>query len=163
LIVVVVDHYSTSTYTIVDSKGNTWKTAINYANGARVMVFYAENIIGGMGETVTVFSSAPSYFSVTGIEYTGMATSNSLDVTATRRATAASYTTGVATITAGKELLLGVHHVWATGVAFTPTTGWNTVGLVVGTGDETQVQDQVVSAGGSYGSTGMESTANDTV
>ena len=74
-------------------------------------MFYAENIVGGSGAAVTVTASVQTYFSVTGVEYAGLATANSLDVTAMNRATTASYTTPAATIASGNELLLGVHHV----------------------------------------------------
>ena len=95
------------------------------------MVFYAENIVGGAGHTVTVTASGPTYFSVTGVEYAGLAASNSLDVTAVNRGTGASYTSGAATIASANELLLGVHHVWGGGVGFTPSSGWSTVGVQV--------------------------------
>jgi hypothetical protein len=164
LIVAVADYYATGSapYSISDSKGNTWKTAIDYANGAHILVFYSENIVGGSGETVTVTTANPAYFSVTVVEYAGLATSNSLDVTAMNRATSANYTSSAATIAAGNELLLGVHHVWGTSVTFIPAVGWSTVGLQVGY-DEVQVQDQIVGAAGSYASTGTESSSNDTL
>jgi Putative Ig domain len=164
LIVAVTDYYPSegAPFTISDSKGNTWKTAIDYVNSAHIIVFYAENIVGGAGDTVTVMASGPTYFSVTAAEYAGLATSNSLDVTAVNRGTGASYTSGAATIGSANELLLGVHHVWGGGVSFTPAAGWSTVGLQV-SGDEAQVQDRIVSAAGTYASTGTESSSNDTV
>ena len=107
-------------------------------------------------------ASIPAYFSVTGVEYAGLATANSLDVTAVNRATTASYATPAATIASGNELLLGVHHVWSSSVTFTPAAGWSTVGLQVAY-DEAQVQDQIVAAAGSYASSGTESSSKDTV
>ena len=47
LIVAVADYYATAVFSVSDSKGNTWKTAVNYVNGAHIVVFYAENIVGG--------------------------------------------------------------------------------------------------------------------
>ena len=116
----------------------TRATAIDYVNSAHIIVFYAENIVWGAGDIVTVTASGPTYFSVTGAEYAGLATSNSLDVTAVNRGTGASYSRGAATIGSANELLLGVHHVWGAGVGFTPAAGWSTVGLQV-SGDEAQV------------------------
>ena len=164
LIVAVTDYYPSegTPFSISDSKGNTWKTAIDYVNSTHIIVFYAENIAGGAGDIVTVTASGPTYFSVTGMEYSGLATSNSLDVAAVNRCTAASYSSTAAMIASANELLLGVHHVWGGSVSFTPSAGWNTVGLQV-SGDEAQVQDQVVAAPGSYASTGTESSSNDTV
>ena len=56
LIVAVSDYYATADpdTTISDSRTNTWKVAVNYANGARVKVYYAENISGGANHQITV-------------------------------------------------------------------------------------------------------------
>src|SRR5262249_45901270 len=47
LLVAVTGYYpgEGSPFTVSDAIGNTWKTAADYANGAHVMVFYAENIV----------------------------------------------------------------------------------------------------------------------
>lgn len=163
LIVAVSDYYAAdgTPFAISDSKGNTWKSAVDFANGAHLLVFYAENIVGGASETITVTASSATYFSVSAVEYAGLASSNSLDVTVSNRVTSASYSSPAATIASGNELLFGVHHVWGSGVVFTPATGWSTVGVQVSY-DETQVQDQIAAAAGTYASAGTESSSNDT-
>ena len=163
LVVALVDYYPNDgvPFSISDSRGNTWKTAVDYVNGAHIVVLYAENIAGG-ADTVTVTASSPTYFGMTAVEYTGLASANSLDVVASNRATGASYTSTVVTLASGNELLFGVHRVGGSTVTFTPTSPWSTVATQINY-DETQVQDRVVAAAGTYASTGTESTPNDTM
>ena len=129
LIVALSDYYATADpdTTISDSKNNTWKVAVNYTNGARVKVYYAENITGGSNHQVTLRTvSGAAFFVATAMEYAGVVAVSSLDGTATNRATATTYSATLTT-TQAPDLLLGVHHVYGTTATFTPATGWTTV------------------------------------
>src|ERR1039458_4125872 len=137
-----------------------WKTAADYANGAHIIVFYAENILGASSDTLTVTASGVTYFSVMAVEYAGLAPANSLDVAASNRTTGASYTTAL-TLASGDELLFGVHYVPGTGVSFTPKAPSSTVATLIGK-DEVQVQDQIAVSAGPQSSTGTESSSTDT-
>src|ERR1035438_9859390 len=64
LVVSVVDYYANDgvPFSISDSGGNVWKSAVDYANGAHIIVFYAENIVASANEIVTVAASSSTYF-----------------------------------------------------------------------------------------------------
>src|ERR1017187_8515170 len=163
LVVALVDYYANDgvPFAISDSRGNLWKTAVDYVDGGHIIVLYAENIAGSSNETVTVTASSPTYFGMTAVEYTGLASANSLDVVARNRATGANYTSTPVTLATGNELLFGVHHIFGSGITFTPTSPWSTVSTQINY-DEMQVQDLSVVSAGAYASTGTESSSNDT-
>jgi hypothetical protein len=85
LVVVGISVYSIGTAnisTVTDNKGNIYNRAVSGpSNHDNVSIWYAENVIGGEGFTVT---ASPSQGATVGItlaihEYRGMLTSNSLD------------------------------------------------------------------------------------
>ena len=131
LIVAVTDYYANAqdgaSFAITDSYHNTWKQAVDYQPGSRLIVYYAENITGGANHQITVTATIGAYIIVTAVEYAGLATSNSLDVIATNRATGSSYTSTSATTTQGNELLFGLHHVWNANTVFTPASPWSRI------------------------------------
>ena len=168
LIVAVTDYYANAqdgaSFAITDSYHNTWKQAVDYQPGSRLIVYYAENITGGANHQITVTATIGAYIIVTAVEYAGLATVNSLDVTATNRASGSTYTSTSATTTQASELLFGLHHVWNTSTAFTPASPWSQIETKPdGSGlHEQTTQDQVVSVVGSYASMGAEAPAADT-
>ncbi len=100
---------SSQVFTVTDSNGNIYRKAAQIGfTGSTVTLatYYAENIKGG-ANTVTVSDtvSGPLRFAI--LEYSGVATSNSLDVTALATATGSSANSGNATTTANGDLLLG--------------------------------------------------------
>ena len=129
LIVAVSDYYATADpdTTISDSRSNTWKVAVNYANRARIKVYYAENISGGANHQITVRpASGLAYFIATAVEYSGLLATGSLDGVATNRSTSASYTSSTFTMRGAPALLFGVHHVYNSSTEFAPASGWTT-------------------------------------
>lgn len=115
--------------TVKDSNGNTYRTAFQFnvtadtPNGETVAIFYAENIAGG-ANTVTVSESIASNtlrFAI--LEYSGVATANSLDVAVGAQGTSASPNSGAATTTSNGDLLLGVA-VTANGATDTAGSGF---------------------------------------
>ena len=100
---------SSQIFTIADTNGNTYRQAaqIGFTSSAVTLaIYYAENIKGG-ANTITVSDtvSGPLRFAI--LEYSGVATSNSRDVTATGQGTSSSPNSGNVTTTASGDLLLG--------------------------------------------------------
>ncbi len=111
LIAVVIRAGSSSSQVlnVEDSNGNTYRQAFQLgitANPITFAIFYAENIKGG-ANTIEVSDtvSGPLRFAI--LEYSGVATANSLDVTATAQGTSTSPNSGNATTTASGDLLVG--------------------------------------------------------
>ena len=164
VVVAVTDYYATADpdTSVTDDQGNTWAVAVNYANGARVKVFYASNIAGSASPTISVQAAGPAYFIATAVEYAGVLAVSPMDTTAASRATSASYSAGPVVTAEPDELLFGVHHVYGVSASFTPASGWSTVDLRSdGLYHQQQVQDRVVSAPGSYLSNGTLASALD--
>ena len=100
---------SSQVFTVTDSKGNTYRQAkqIGFtASAVTLAIYYAENILSGANTvTVSMTVSGPLRFDI--LEYSGLATSSSLDVTAGVTGTSTSPNSGNATTTANGDLLLG--------------------------------------------------------
>jgi hypothetical protein len=97
------------TFTVTDTNGNTYQKAIQFTENAdtdTVGLFYAENIAGG-ANTVTVSDTALDTLRFAILEYSGVATSGSLDGVAVTQGNSASPNSGSVTTTANGDLLLG--------------------------------------------------------
>lgn len=110
--VVIRAGQSGQVFTVSDTRRNIYQKAVQFnqtldtPNGDTFAIFYAENIIGG-ANTVTVsdtISNKTLRFAI--LEYSGVATTNSLDVTAAAQGTGTSANSGNATTAAG-NLVLG--------------------------------------------------------
>lgn len=103
---------SNETFTVSDSLGNTYRQAaqlnvtVDAPNGDTLAIYYAENIAAGPN-TVTVSDSISGTLRFAILEYTGVATANSLDVTASAQGTGTSLSSGSTTTNSDGELLLG--------------------------------------------------------
>jgi hypothetical protein len=104
---------STQVFTVTDSKGNTYHKALQLAEtldssqGIALAIYYAENIASG-ANTVTVSDTVTGQtlqFAI--LEYSGVATSNSLDVTASAQGNSTAPNSGSATTTTNGDLVLG--------------------------------------------------------
>jgi len=96
-------------FTVTDANGNTYRKAIQFTENAdsdTVGLFYAENIAGG-ANTVTVSDTALDTLRFAILEYSGVATSGSLDGVAVTQGNSASPNSGSVTTTANGDLLLG--------------------------------------------------------
>ena len=97
---------------ITDSKGNVYKKAVQLdvtldtPKGHTLAIYYAEKIAGGPN-TVTVSCSVYATLQFAILEYSGVATSEALDVTAAVQGSSTSANSGSATTTTSGELLLG--------------------------------------------------------
>jgi hypothetical protein len=127
--VVIRAGHSGQILTVSDSHGNIYKQALqsnetlDTPNGETFAIYYAENIAGG-ANTVTVAESLTNNtlrFAI--LEYSGVATSNSLDVTAAGQGSGTTFNSGNATTTVGGDLILG-EVTSADGVTFTAGSGY---------------------------------------
>ena len=99
---------SAQVFTVTDTNGNTYKQGaqVGFTGSAVTLaIYYAENIKGG-ANTITVTESVSSPFRIAILEYSGVATSNSLDVTAVATSTSSSPNSGNLSTTANGDLLL---------------------------------------------------------
>ena len=156
-IVVVGWNDTTSTVTSVsDSLGNTYAQAGGMITGssARQSIYYAKNIAAGSNTVSVVFNQAARYVDVRILEYSGLDTSNPLDVTSSAAGSSVSPNSGAATTTSANELIFGAGTT-ATGF-YAPGSGFTTR-IITGDGDI--AEDKVVSSTGSYSATGQTSSA----
>jgi hypothetical protein len=100
---------NTDTFTVSDSKGNVYHPALVFGGASlntTLAVYYAENVKAG-ANAVRVVPNTGVYLRIAIVEYSGIATANSLDVTAAAQGNSASANSGNATTTAAGDLLLG--------------------------------------------------------
>src|SRR5438445_800602 len=153
---------SSQVFTVVDSNGNTYRQAAQIgftSSQVTLAIYYAENIKGG-ANTITVSQtvSGPLRFAI--LEYSGVATSNSLDVFVTATGTSSSPNSGNLTTTASGDLLLGAIASTNAG-AFTAGSGYTIRDFVPAepntkliTEDQIQTTAGVASASASLGAAG---------
>jgi hypothetical protein len=100
---------SSQVFTVKDSNGNSYKkaTQIGFTTSAVTSaIYYAESIKGGANTvTVSMTVNAPLRFAI--LEYSGVATSNSLDSTAAAAGTGTAASSGNTTTAVNGDLLLG--------------------------------------------------------
>ena len=97
-------------FSIHDSRGNVYRKAfqLNQTGHAECLaLFYAENISGG-ANTITVSDSIFQTLRFSILEYSGVATSSSLDASASAQGSGTAPSSGATTTTANGDLLLGV-------------------------------------------------------
>ena len=119
---------SNEVFTVSDSRGNTYRQAAQFndtldaPNGNTIAIFYAENIAAG-ANTVAVSDTISATLRVAILEYSGLATTNSLDVAAAAQGNNTAPNSGSATTTADGDLLL-TFVATADAEYFNTPTGW---------------------------------------
>ena len=96
-------------FTVTDSRGNTYRKAVQFnetGNGNTLGIFYAENIASG-ANTITVTDTAAGTLRFAILEYSGIATVNSLDVSVAAQGRSTAASSGTVTTAASGDLLLG--------------------------------------------------------
>ena len=99
---------SSQVFTVSDSNGNLYRRAAQIGftgSSVTLAIFYAENIKGG-ANTVTVSDTVSAPLRIAILEYSGVATSNSLDAAVAGTGTSAFPGTPALTTTANGDLLL---------------------------------------------------------
>ncbi len=94
---------------VKDSQGNTYSQAGGTATGSglRQAIFYATGIAAGSNTVTVTFNQAAAYPDMRIMEYSGLDTSNPLDVTAVGVGTGTTATSAAAATTAANELIVG--------------------------------------------------------
>lgn len=114
---------SISVSSVTDTAGNTYHHAIGpiESGAGAVEIWYSENVTGNASNVVTAnFSGATISRSIITAQFYGMATSSSLDQTASGTSTGASpVTSGSLTTTRGNEVLIVAAEVSVTGSTWT--------------------------------------------
>ncbi len=140
---------TTATVTsVTDSRGNAYTLAIGPTSGTglRQSIYYAKNIAAGANTVTVNFSQAAVFVDVRVLEYSGLDTTNPLDVTAGASGSGTSPTTAAATTTTASELIFGAG---MTTTHFTgPGTGFTS--RIITTPDSDIAEDKIVSSTGSY-------------
>ncbi len=107
-----------------DSKGNTYTRvldAVNATTSDHVAIFYAANVTGGSSFTV---SSTLTGITISVHEYSGVATSSPLDLSASQTGTSATPTSGNVTTTIDHELYFGLAWSGGSGDTWTATSSF---------------------------------------
>ncbi len=151
--------------TVTDSAGNTYSQAVlttipseQSGAGAWEIIYYAPNIRAAAAGTNTVtvaFGLSPGGVKVNVAEYSGIATSSPLDVTAGATGafsrTGGTASSGPATTTNASDLLIGAY--WSS------VSGAGGTSYVVRVGSGVSfVEDQTVATTGSYAATASSAT-----
>ncbi len=161
-VVVVGWNDSTSTVSsITDSAGNTYVSAVGpttNAGNATQRIYYAKNIASAAagGNTVSVtFSTTVAYPDVRILEYSGLDPTNPLDVGIGASGTGTTQNSGSLTTTSANDLLVASNYV----ADSTTASGSGYTQRFITSGGEL-VEDQVVSATGSYSATSTQGGAD---
>jgi Domain of unknown function (DUF1929)/IPT/TIG domain/Glyoxal oxidase N-terminus len=95
--------------TVTDSRGNTYTQAggTTTGSGLRQAIYFAKNIAAGSNTVTVKFNQAAVYPDIRILEYSGLDTSNPLDVTAAGAGTGTTATSAAASTTAANELIFG--------------------------------------------------------
>ena len=162
---VVVVGWNDSTATIssvVDSAGNAYSLAVGptvQSGTATQAIYYAKSIAAAAANTdnVTVtFSTAANYADIRIAEYAGLDLSNPVDVAVAAQGTSTSSNSGSVTTTNANDLLVGANLV----LSGTTAAGTGYTSRVITTPDGDILEDQVVSAIGSYSATAPLSSSS---
>jgi hypothetical protein len=150
------------TITVRDSKGNTYHSAtqINQTgDGDTLAIFYAENIAAG-ANTVTVSVSTADTLRIAILEFSGVASSGSIDQATASQGSNASPNSGSITTTASGDLLLGAI-MTADGETVTAGSGFQIVESVPAAPNTKLVMEyQVQASSGSTSSSAKLSSAD---
>ena len=154
---------SADTFTVTDSNGNQYHPALVFGGtslNTTLAIYYAENIKGG-ANTVKVVPNSGVYLRIAILEYSGLAASSSLDVTAAAQGTSAGANSGSAMTTASGDLLLGAL-ITKNGHSLTGSTGYTFREFVPAQpSTKLGVEDQVLTTSGAT-SAGATLSSSDT-
>ncbi|HZF16033.1 MAG TPA: fibronectin type III domain-containing protein, partial [Steroidobacteraceae bacterium] len=154
VVVVAWNDGTTNVQTVTDTRGNTYRLAVGptrVSGTASLAIYYASNITAAAANanSVTVtFNQATVYPDIRIAEYSGVATTNPLDVVSSATATGTTANSGSVTTTGANDLLVGGNYV----ATFTDTPGSGYTSRVI-TNDGNMLEDRVATTAGSYSAT----------
>ncbi|MCW2763240.1 MAG: hypothetical protein JWR85_3441, partial [Marmoricola sp.] len=163
LIVVSLSFASTgTTFTCTDDRGDTFSNAAQVtSSGQTAGICYAANVAGGSTTVTVTYGAASTYRAIILSEYSGVATSNPVDVTSVNTGTATTatdnVTSNIATTTQTGNLIVGLvdditgNAVVSAGTGYTPRQA-------SAAGERILVQDKVFNGTGTVASTNTFST-----
>ncbi|HEX4387014.1 MAG TPA: fibronectin type III domain-containing protein [Steroidobacteraceae bacterium] len=137
---------------VTDAKGNTYQLAAGptvISGTASQAIYYAANVAAGSNSVTISFTSAAAYPDVRVAEYSGIATSNALDVTATGSGNGTLSASAAVSTTNANDLIVGANLVLTT----TTAAGAGFTNRVITNPDSDILEDRVVTATGSYSAT----------
>src|SRR5262249_14231155 len=138
--------------TVTDSKGNTYQLAAGWtgvSGAASQAIYYAANVAAGPNSVTVTFTSAAVYPDVRVAEYSGIDTSNPLDVSATGSGNGTLSASAAVTTTNANDLIVGANLVLTT----TTAAGAGFTSRVISNPDSDILEDRVVPATGGYSAT----------
>jgi hypothetical protein len=144
---------ATHTFTVTDTNGNVYRKALTFGHTSEMVtlgIYYAENVKGG-ANTIKIVPDKSGYLRASILEYSGIATANSLDVTAVAQGTSISPNSGTLTTTANGDLLFGA--ATTADAAVTAGTGYTLEELVPLNGTRLTVEDRIQTNAGPASST----------
>ena len=147
-------------FTVTDNRGNTYQKAGQYNETADVTslaIYYAENVAGG-ANTVSVSDSLGGTLRFAIFEYSGVATTNSLDGFTAAQGTSAAPSSGPLTTTANGDLIVGLISA-SNPATFTAGSGFVIEERVPATSTKMAVEDRLQSTAGSISATATLSVA----
>jgi glycosyl hydrolase family 16/IPT/TIG domain-containing protein len=135
---------------VTDTRGNTYTLAVGptRANGLTSAIYYAKNIAAGSNTVTVSFNQSAGWPNINVMEYSGLDTTNPLDVVSTASGSGTTANSGSATTTVANELIVG---------AGNPVTTFT----AAGTGFTNRIinsfggisEDKIVTSAGSYNAT----------
>jgi hypothetical protein len=139
---------------ITDTRGNSYQVAAPLTRGANLsqVIYYAKNIAAapGGGNTITInFSGAVPFADVRALEYSGIAATNPVDVSASASGSTNPANSGAVTTGTANELIFGAG--MTTGAFTAAGTGFTS--RIITKPDADIAEDRIVSTVGSYGAT----------
>jgi IPT/TIG domain len=157
--VVIRAGHSGQAFTVSDTNKNSYHSAVQFnqtldvPNGDTLAIFYAENIVGGANSVTVSESLSGNTLRFAILEYSGVSTFNSLDVTAAAQGGSTSPNSGAATTTVGGDLLLG-EIMTGTGTTASAGTGYKVEAAVPASpNSKLMVEDEILSGAGSASAT----------
>jgi hypothetical protein len=142
--------------TVTHSQAGTVQVAVAEAGngGDGISIRYIENIVGGASHTITLTTAAGQFSTLNATEYSGVATTSSIDKTAQGTGSSTSLlSAATATTTQADELLIGVGTINSgTNSTWTATQSGTIRGQITdaSVGSISQLWDRIVSATGTY-------------
>jgi uncharacterized repeat protein (TIGR01451 family) len=158
-IVVVGWNDTTATVmSVTDSKLDAYALAIGPTTGTglRQSIYYAKSIAGGSNTVTVKFSQAATFVDVRVLEYSGLNTTNPLDVMAGASGHGTSASSGSATTTSANELIFGAG--MTSGVFSGAGSGFTT--RIITSPDGDIAEDKTVTSTGSNSATASGDNSN---